>query len=572
MLFLSGATLAAASSIAATPISQVTSAQWDTLNSQVGGRLFQGVPFAKACFPPVTNQTACAEIQQHYTDGTIRYSFASGSTNTEWETCTTNGDQCLLDDTDPTNPLAIKLPCKLGSISPYYIDVQEPSDVSAAFNFSLKTGVPLIIHNTGHDYKGRSTAPDSLGLWTHNLKNMSYNPSFVPTGCNGVSPTAAAILGAGVQWGEAYQFADSHNITLVGGSDKGVGAVGGWLQGGGHGVLSNTLGMGVDRVLEFKVVTPDGVFRTVNQCQNQDLFFALRGGGGGTFGVVLEASILAAPPVTLQVTLISWADPSIDITKEFLTILINNTVSLAKAGYGVTATTELALFATPLLDATSAAQAMKPFTDFAQNLIDNKVTGASSVTLTLPSWLEFFNTFILPVQSTNGVPNILGSRLIPTSSFATSDSQAQLLDALMAGVSLNPAKFIILGTTPVNFKPDGKTSVTDAWRTSLWHITTETHWTWNSTLQEKTAAFATAAKTVERLRAITPDAAYSNEADVYEPNHIVAFWGTHYNDLLKVKQKYDPHHLLDCWQCVGWKSQSSRFKCYIPTSSIATPQ
>ena len=64
--------------------------------------------------------------------------------------------------------------------------------------------------------------------------------------------------------------------------------------------MSPALGLGVDRVLQFKIVTPDGKYRTVNQCQNQDLFFALRGGGGGTFGVVLETSHVASPRVTVQ--------------------------------------------------------------------------------------------------------------------------------------------------------------------------------------------------------------------------------------------------------------------------------
>ena len=71
-------------------------------------------------------------------------------------------------------------------------------------------------------------------------------------------------------------------------------------QGGGHSALSPALGLGVDRVLQFKIVTPDGQYRIVNQCQNQDLFFALRGGGGGTFGVVLETSFVASPQVTVQ--------------------------------------------------------------------------------------------------------------------------------------------------------------------------------------------------------------------------------------------------------------------------------
>lgn len=62
------------------------------------------------------------------------------------------------------------------------------------------------------------------------------------------------------------------------------------IQGGGHSVLSNVYGLGADRVLQLRVVTPDGQLRVANACQNPDLFWALRGGGGGTFGVVMEAT------------------------------------------------------------------------------------------------------------------------------------------------------------------------------------------------------------------------------------------------------------------------------------------
>ncbi|KAL4251099.1 oxygen-dependent FAD-linked oxidoreductase family protein [Abortiporus biennis] len=532
------------------PISLVTKSQWNALNDQVGGRLIQGIPFSKPCFPPISNQTACSEIQQHYVDGTIRYHFPGSLTNTEWETCMTTGDQCLLDATNTTNTAPTQLPCKQGSVSPYYIDILQASDVVAAFKFSKKTKVPIVIHNTGHDHKGRSSAPNSLGLWTHNLNTMEYRKSFRPDGCQGSSSGPAVTLGAGVQWGEVYLFADSNNITLVGGSDKGVGAVGGWLQGGGHSPLSNVFGLGVDRVMEF-----------------QDLFFALRGGGGGTFGVVLKATILAAPPVTLQATFIFWEQTTAEITEEFFSLLINNSLKLANSGYGYTAAPILGLFATPTLNASAHAEAMQPFTTFAEKLKANNVTGVSSVTITLPSWLAFFETFLLKLAASNGIPSTIGSRLVPQSLFHTEESKAKLLDALLEGASVNTTDYIVFGTTPFSFKADGQTSVTESWRDSVWHVATEVTWNWDTTLDEKKDAFLKASQSVAKLRTITPDAAYQNEADVYEPNHTVSFWGSHYHQLLKIKQKYDPDHLLDCWHCIGWQPNSSRFKCYIPTSS-----
>lgn len=95
-------------------------------------------------------------------------------------------------------------------------------------------------------------------------------------------------IGPGVQWGELYAFVNSVNKTIAGGigAQGSVGAAGGWPLGAGHNILSPQLGLGVDNVLEITVVTPDGEHLTANLFQNQDLFWALRGGGGPSFGVV----------------------------------------------------------------------------------------------------------------------------------------------------------------------------------------------------------------------------------------------------------------------------------------------
>jgi FAD/FMN-containing dehydrogenase len=65
---------------------------------------------------------------------------------------------------------------------------------------------------------------------------------------------------------------------------------GGWSTGAGHAMLSAEYGLGVDNVLEFKVVTADGNLHVANEVSNTDLYWALRGGGPSTFGVVVEAT------------------------------------------------------------------------------------------------------------------------------------------------------------------------------------------------------------------------------------------------------------------------------------------
>ncbi|KAJ7615845.1 hypothetical protein FB45DRAFT_934776 [Roridomyces roridus] len=534
----------------------------DELRTAVGGRLFSSVPFAYPCFSEGPTASSCISVQSQYTNETFRAGEFSALINTQWETCQTTGAQCLLDASDPFNSAATKPPhrCERGSVPEYYIDVRDADDVAAAFKFSENTRVPLVIKNTGHDYKGRSSAPGSLALWMHHLKDMTYRPDFVPQGCT--SAKSAVTLGAGVQWAEAYKFADAHNVTVVGGSDRTVGAVGGWLQGGGHGVLSNTMGMGVDRVLEYKVVTPDGKLRIANECQNEDLFFALRGGGGGTFGVVLEASILASEAVTLQAAIVSWSSPNRTLTEGMWTVMTDNALAWAADGWGGFSTSQLAILVNPVLGKDEAAKSVAPLLDFGRN-----VPGASVQVMTFPTFFSFFETFTSENVAVVGTNLALASRLIQKPNFQTAEERSKLVDALLKTDAAEPGNMIILLTAPTSYNAShghGRTSVTEAWRSSLYHVTTVKTWAWNATREEKVKAYRSVSEAIGYLREITPGgAAYLNEADVYEPDHQESFWGANYEELLRIKRKYDPLQLLDCWHCVGWDRESPRFSCYL---------
>ena len=67
------------------------------------------------------------------------------------------------------------------------------------------------------------------------------------------------------------------------------------MQGGGHGPASHQYGLGADQVLEATVVLANGSIVTASPCKHPDLFFAIRGGGGGTYGVVVSSKIKAHP-------------------------------------------------------------------------------------------------------------------------------------------------------------------------------------------------------------------------------------------------------------------------------------
>lgn len=145
----------------------------------------------------------------------------------------------------------------------------------------------------------------------HEMKNLEFIPSYEGSGWEG----AAIRAGAGVQGYELHEFAYENDVTSNGGICRTVGIVGGWAQGGGHGPLAPLFGMGADDVLSLEVVTSDGRFVTANADENADLFWALRGGGAGTFGVVTSATLKARPKIPVTATTWSFSYPD-DVSEE----------------------------------------------------------------------------------------------------------------------------------------------------------------------------------------------------------------------------------------------------------------
>lgn len=121
----------------------------------------------------------------------------------------------------------------------------------------------------------RSTAPDSLSIWTHNIRGLQWQEDFAARDCN-ANGLPAITVAAGHRMFEIQDEAATHGQTIVGGKDPDVG-VGGYLTGGGHSLISAKYGLAADNVLEFEVVTPAGDIVILNQCTNNDLFFAFRG-------------------------------------------------------------------------------------------------------------------------------------------------------------------------------------------------------------------------------------------------------------------------------------------------------
>lgn len=186
--------------------------------------------------------------------------------------------------------------------SRYAVAAESAKDIQAAVNFARENGVRLVVKGTGHDYYGRSCGPsESLLIWTHNMRQVTVDKSFVPKGAPPGTPAVSAVTTtAGNRWLEAYKIASANGLYIQGGGCTSVGACGGFALGGGFGSFSKRFGSGAAGVLEFTVVLASGKIVTANAYQNDDLYWALRGGGGGTFGVVTHMTYLAHPEPSIS--------------------------------------------------------------------------------------------------------------------------------------------------------------------------------------------------------------------------------------------------------------------------------
>jgi FAD/FMN-containing dehydrogenase len=176
--------------------------------------------------------------------------------------------------------------------SVYAVAARNPEDIAAAVNFARKNNLRLVIKGGGHSYQGTSNAPDSLLVWTRHMYDVNIQPDFVPQGCPAThAPQRAVTVGSGAIWLQAYDAVTTKAGAYVQGGGCTTVGVAGLIQSGGFGSFSKRYGTAAAGLLEAEVVTADGEVRIANACTNSDLFWALKGGGGGTFGAVSKLTL-----------------------------------------------------------------------------------------------------------------------------------------------------------------------------------------------------------------------------------------------------------------------------------------
>ena len=489
--------------------------------------------------------------------------------------------------------------------SEYAVAAESAEDIVAAVNFARENKVRLVVKGTGHDYYGRSCGPrKSLLVWTHNMRRITVREGFRPQGAPPGTPAVPAVTTtAGNRWLEAYTAASSfgskhyRGLYIQGGGCTSVGACGGFALGGGFGSFSKRFGSGAGGVLEITVVLANGKIVVANEYQHADLFWAMRGGGGGTFGVVTHMTLLAHPEPSIS----GWISGPITAKSDAAYVeLLQRYVEFAgttlidpKWGEGVILNPDYGMahrfdrglnvmqVGSTFLDiSTDAAKAeWEPFlaplkarpedfsvaVSFSSQPFKNRWHPTTSEAIfdtrrNAPMGYYWWKGNASEVGAYWGAYDGRGVPWSMTQGRKARTLARGLFDASRTSLILWQTNKALYGEHPEARERDRTTSINPAVFDNVAFITVGA---WKQSKYpgipghepskaESQAQYDGVMAASAHVHKVTPGGgSYSNEGNYFQDNWQEEFWGTNYERLLKVKKKYDPTNLFTVHKGVG---------------------
>ncbi|GAB7360903.1 hypothetical protein MBLNU230_g0889t1 [Neophaeotheca triangularis] len=511
--------------------------QWGSLNETVQGRLVATVPLASPCYygayDPYSNST-CAALQNAWIDSEIHFE----------DSASVMAPYFANRSCDPF--LGPSGQCVIGTYVQYSIDVSCAEDVSAGIKFANEHNIRLVIRNTGHDYNGKSTGAGALGLWMHHLKDISFTDR-----CDEHYTGKAIKMGAGVQGIEAYRAADAEGLQVVGGECPTVGLAGGYTQGGGHSSLASKHGLAADQALEWEVVTGTGDHMIATPSQNQDLYWALSGGGGGTYGVVLSLTAKAHPDCMISGFNMTFTSSNISQDAYYEAIGTFHASLEPMVDAGITSVwffTNETFTISPLTAPEISVEQLKRYLAPLENKLTELAIPHTSHYETFPGFLQFYDAMQGPIDV--GIAQY-GGRLVPRSVVQKNNTELtetyrsiNKLGAQFIGVALDVSKAVAGGVD---------NAVNPGWRDCLIDTVITTPWNFTAPWEEMLAQQDLMTDVlIPKLAAFTPNGScYLSEGDFRQPDWQSVFYGRNYERLLSVKRKYDPFDVFYATTAVG---------------------
>jgi len=471
--------------------------------------------------------------------------------------------------------------------SAYAVAARRTADVVAAVNFARAHRLRLVVKGGGHSYQGTSNAADSLLVWARGMSTVTLHDAFVAQGCAGqAGPVRAVSVGAGALWSQVYDAVTTQGGGYVQGGGCMTVGVAGLVQSGGFGSFSKAFGLASGNLLEAEVVTADGAVRIANACSEPELFWGLKGGGGGSLGIVTRMTLRVHPlpqdfgavNLTVQAASPAAFRRLVGMTLDFCSAsLVNphwgeqirfrpdNVLKVSMVFQGLDRSGAKAVWA-PFLDALDADKEWK--VEFSPL----KIVATSARTFWSPTLVKRMLGFIKR-DDRPGAPetNVFwpgdqgqagqfmhgyDSAWLPASLLAPG-RRSELADALFAasrhrGLSLHLNKGLA-GASPEVLAAARDTAVNPAVLTAFALLimgAAEGPAYPGVTGREPAvdaarSASQAIARAMAEIRKLVPrPAAYVSESNYFEPRWQEAFWGANYARLLAVKERYDPEGLF----------------------------
>ena len=194
---------------------------------------------------------------------------------------------------------------KAAWMAAFIVTPSSPEDIKKSIKFANSHNLGISVMSTGHDMQDRNAGPGPNTLLIRTTCFQEWKVNSEPIlAHNGNWSEGYAEVGAGLTFGKnfwwklsdgGYELAKKAGKEMVGGTCHSVGIVG-WTIGGGRGWTSPKYGLGVDQLLHADLVDANGDLVSANYSHNPELFYALRGGGGGFGGVIYRLKIKMHSP------------------------------------------------------------------------------------------------------------------------------------------------------------------------------------------------------------------------------------------------------------------------------------
>ncbi|OQD85296.1 hypothetical protein PENANT_c010G02533 [Penicillium antarcticum] len=546
---------------------------WNTLNQTIHGSLIKTAPAGSSCYlgNPFSSSENCTTVKNHWSYAAYH---AARPESVDYSIYANNS--CLPPGVDGYSK---DKGCSIGGLPQYIVNATSEQQVATAMKWASKLNIRIVVKGTGHDLGGRSTGAYSLSIWTHNFNNVERRSTWRVPGSNATEDVV--ICGSGNNWGSVYTAVHKMNRTVVGGEDATVG-LGGLIQNGGHGLLSSHYGLASDQVYQVTVVTTEGRLCVANDMQNQDLFWAVRGAGGGQYGVVTEF-VLKTHPVPANVVsggLTFYpalnSNASGEASWNAMAEAAAQIPDLMDNGITGTVTALTKKKATSLLglkEVLPGVSAMLSFTGFnmttksmnftLSQLASRLNVGNVNITLQLPSSKDYWETTKPdPLSSAScGSVSIMTSHLLgrrELSDIAKAKLVAYLQD-IMASQDPTAGSMLLFGLQAgkgtASTPEERRGSTLPAWRTAYAHTmaygaSVDATGDPNQSMRDVASWLDSTCEPVWKKWA-PESGSYMNEGNPFASNWKHDFYGENYNRLLEIKHKYDPTGSLFVWSGVG---------------------